>query len=138
MELIRLKEQNPYWENAEKIKGDPHLEMLASSPREIINPVEKSIDLKNDGVFIIRGPRQVGKTTFTIISKKLEPVDWQTISQTTSIGSHSTVQSYIEDLTYLFVLEVLYPLKFLGSRQISFIKRRKIYFIDPFIFHTLP
>ena len=354
MELIRLKEQNPYWENVEKIKGDPHLEMLASSPREIVNPVEKSIDLKSEGVFIIRGPRQIGKTTFlkrtirdliktgtdprrilyfafdigglrnerevfdliktyiswvrditkervwifldevtytpnwavglkaaydggllrkvtciatgssgidlkkggerlpgrrgdigekvdllmlpvdfrtflklfflegreipsmhsfkkediynliekvsfygdrikeafdvyllvggyplsinsylqksivdnksyytylqailgdlakigkkevffreiasTIVSKKLEPVDWQTISQTTSIGSHSTVQSYIEDLTYLFVFEILYPLKFLGGRQISFIKRRKIYFTDPFIFHTL-
>ena len=64
MELIRLKEQNPYWENAEKIKDDPHLEMLASSPREIVNPVEKSVDLKSDGVFIIRGPRQIGKTTF--------------------------------------------------------------------------
>jgi len=52
MELIRLKEQNPYWENVEEIKGDPHLEMLASSPREIINPVEKSIDLKNDGFLL--------------------------------------------------------------------------------------
>jgi len=354
MELIRLREQNLYWENPREIGNDPHLETLASFPLEIVNPVEKSVNLNKDGIFIIRGPRQVGKTTFLkrivkellkqginpkrifyfaldigglrneqevldlintylswirkevkdrvwifldevtytpnwaiglktaydqgflrkvtciatgsssidlkrggerlpgrrgnlgekadltmlpvdfktflkscflkekeipslnsfqkeeiyhlaceisfygkeikeafdtylsvggyplsinlylqksmvdnnayytylqailgdltkirkrevffreiasiVISKKFEPVDWQTISQSTSIGSHSTVQSYVEDLTYLFVLDVLYPFRFLGGKQISFIKRRKIYFLDPFIFHTL-
>lgn len=75
--------------------------------------------------------------TQAIISKKFEPIDWQTIAHQTSIGSHSTVHSYIEDLTYLFVFDVLYPLKFLGGAQISFRKRRKVYFVDPFIFHTL-
>lgn len=72
-----------------------------------------------------------------IISKRFEPVDWETIAQSTSIGSHSTVQSYVEDLTYLFVLNVLYPVKTLGGTAISFRKRRKVYFVDPFIFHTL-
>lgn len=72
-----------------------------------------------------------------IISKKFEPVDWETIAQSTSIGSHSTVQSYVEDLTYLFVFNVLYPVKTLGETAISFRKRRKVYFLDPFIFHTL-
>jgi hypothetical protein len=72
-----------------------------------------------------------------IISKKFEPIDWQTIAQSTSIGSHSTVQSYVEDLTYLFVFNVLYPLKTLGGTAISFRKRRKVYFVDPFIFHAL-
>jgi len=72
-----------------------------------------------------------------IISKKFEPVDWATIAQNTSIGSHSTVQSYVEDLSYLFVFNVLYPVKTLRGPEISFRKRRKVYFVDPFIFHTL-
>lgn len=72
-----------------------------------------------------------------IISKKFEPVDWETIAQSTSIGSHSTVQNYVEDLTYLFVFNVLYQVKTLGGTAISFRKRRKVYFVDPFIFHTL-
>ena len=64
MELIRLREQNFYWENPEEIASDPHLENLASLPLEIVNPVEKDLDLNKEGIFIIRGPRQVGKTTF--------------------------------------------------------------------------
>lgn len=64
MELIRLREQNFYWENPEEIARDPHLENLASLPLEIVNPVEKDLDLNKEGIFIIRGPRQVGKTTF--------------------------------------------------------------------------
>jgi len=64
MELTRLREQNLYWENVEKIRDDPHLEMLASFPIEIVHPIEENVDLSKDGIFIIRGPRQVGKTTF--------------------------------------------------------------------------
>jgi len=41
MELIRLREQNSYWENPEEIARDSHLENLASLPLEIVNPVEK-------------------------------------------------------------------------------------------------
>ena len=352
MELFRLKEQNPYWEKPEDIEKDFHIKSISALPFEIINPVEKEIELDKDGIFIIRGPRQIGKTTFLkrsikkllnkgidarrilyfafdfgginndrevldliktylglikkelkervwmfldevtytpewaiglkaafdqgllqgvtiittgsssldlkkggerlpgrkgeaegmkdlvmlpidfrtflslsikkklpslssfqkeeihslaqevsfygkeiqeafdtyllvggyplsinlyfqklsiensayntylqailgdlakigktesflreiaslIISKKFEPIDWQTIAQSTSIGSHSTVQSYVEDLTYLFVFNVLYSVKTLGATAISFRKRRKVYFVDPFIFHTL-
>jgi len=75
--------------------------------------------------------------TSAIISKRFESIDWQMIARESSVGSHSTVCSYIEDLTYLFVFDILYPLKFLGGAQISFRKRRKVYFVDPFIFHTL-
>lgn len=352
MELFRLREQNPYWENPQNIEKDFHIKTLSTLPFEIINPVENKIDLFEDGIFIIRGPRQIGKTTFlkrkikellnrgidstrilyfafdfgglgneqevldliktylrwnrkevkkrvwifldevtytpgwaiglktaydqgllqkvtiiatgssgldlkkggerlpgrrgkaegmrdltmlpidfrtylglslkkklpspasfkmeelfnlaqeislygkeiqellddyflvggyplsinqyfqksaiessvyntylqavlgdlakigkreaffrqlssVIISKRFEPIDWQTIAQSTTIGSHSTVQSYIEDLTCLFILNVLYQVKTLGKTAISFRKRRKVYFVDPFIFHTI-
>jgi len=352
MELLRLREQNPHWEKPEDIEKDFHIKVLSTLPFEIINPVEKKIEFDKDGIFIIRGPRQIGKTTFLkrsikkllkkgfdpkrilyfafdfgginnerevldliktylswirkdvkervwiffdevtytpgwaiglkaaydqgllqevtvvatgsssldlkkggerlpgrkgeagkisdlimlpvdfrtflglslkekfpslssfrkeeiyslaqdvsfygkeiqeaydtyllvggyplsinlyfqgssvensayytylqsvlgdlakigkrenffrelasiIISKKFEPIDWQKIAQGTSIGSHSTVQSYIEDLICFFVLHVLYSVKTLGATAISFRKRRKVYFVDPFIFHTL-
>jgi len=352
MELFRLKEQNPYWENPQAIKSDFHLKALSSFPFEIVNPAEKKIGLNKEGIYIIRGPRQIGKTTFlkrsirnlihkgidpkrilyfafdfgginneqkaldlirtylnwirketkarvwmfldevtytsewavalkaaydqgllqgvtvvstgsssldlkkggerlpgrkgeaeemkdlimrpidfrtflslslkekipslealrmeeiyssaqelsfygkeiqeafdtyllvggypisinsyaqgsqvensayytyldailgdlakigkregyfreiasTLISKKFEPLDWKTIAQRTSLGSHSTVKSYIEDLTCLYVLDILHSVKTLGSADISFRKRRKVYFMDPFIFHTV-
>ena len=72
-----------------------------------------------------------------IISKKFEPIDWLTISQSTSIGSHSTVQSYVEDLSNLFVFDIHHHYRFLGGIQLSFKKRRKIYCTNSFIFHIL-
>lgn len=64
MELFRLREQNSYWERPEDIEKDFHIKLLLAFPFEIVNPVERKVKLNEDGIFIIRGPRQIGKTTF--------------------------------------------------------------------------
>jgi len=74
---------------------------------------------------------------YALISKRFEPVTWDVITQMTSIGSHNTVAEYIDFFEASFVLKSLYQTKSLGGRDISFRKRRKVYFIDPFTFHTL-
>ncbi len=63
-----------------------------------------------------------------------EPLDWLHISQAAGIGSHHTVREYIEVMEAFFVLKILYALKNLGGYQISFKKRKKIYFFDPFLY----
>ena len=74
---------------------------------------------------------------YTIVEKRMEPLDAHLISQLTSIGSHNTVSSYIEVLEALFVLTTIYHAKNLTDPRPSFRRRRKFYFSDPFLFHTL-
>jgi len=75
--------------------------------------------------------------TYALIEKQFTPVDWAILAQMTTIGSHNTVADYIETLEALYILKPLYQLKQLGGAQFSFRKRRKIYFIDLFIYATL-
>jgi predicted AAA+ superfamily ATPase len=58
MERI-LIEQNPWWENAGAIDGDKHLIEYQNAKVKFPLP---ELDLSR-GVYILRGPRQVGKTT---------------------------------------------------------------------------
>ena len=74
---------------------------------------------------------------YTIIQKKLEPLDPTLIARETSIRSHNTVSSYIDILENLFVLSTLYHARNLTDPRPSFKRRRKYYFTDPFLFHTL-
>jgi len=74
---------------------------------------------------------------YALVEKQFTPVDWALLAQMTTIGSHNTVADYIETLEAFYVLKPLYQLKQLGGAQFSFRKRRKIYFIDPFIYATL-
>jgi len=73
----------------------------------------------------------------SLISKWFEPVNWDIISQLTTIGSHNTVAEYIETLELMYVLKVIYQVRNLGGRELSFRKRKKVYFCDPFTYHTL-
>lgn len=73
----------------------------------------------------------------TILQKQHEPLDWLMISQESGIGSHHTAKDYIETMEAFFVLKVIYALKSLGGKEISFRKRKKVYIGDPFIYSLL-
>jgi len=82
-------------------------------------------------------PEMAVKQVLRSISGKLTtPASWRSISDETDIGAHVTVQKYVTALENSFVLNVLYPLD-LPKKTASFKKEKKIYFQDPFIFHTL-
>lgn len=72
-----------------------------------------------------------------ILTKNAEPITWQMVQQTTGIGSHNTVEDYIRTLEALFVLYLLHQVRYLGGTEISFRKRKKIYFMDPFQYYCL-
>ena len=72
-----------------------------------------------------------------ILAKDGEPITWQILQQMTSIGSHNTVEDYIRTLEALYVVAIVHQVRSLGGAEISFRKRKKLYFIDPFQCHCL-
>jgi predicted AAA+ superfamily ATPase len=59
-----LIEQNPWWSQPEAWEGrDPHLRRLAAQPAELPPLVAHRIPLTVPAVHVVRGPRQVGKST---------------------------------------------------------------------------
>lgn len=63
MEFRALVAQNPWWGEIESIKSDFHIQQFEGSPIKWQPPVQNEFDLTKDSVYILRGPRQVGKTT---------------------------------------------------------------------------
>ena len=64
MELGKLRFQNKYWDNKKLLNEDFHLKQLYQAPFILFHPIEKDIKLNEDRIYIVRGPRQIGKTTF--------------------------------------------------------------------------
>lgn len=54
---------NPWWANAGWEADDPHLWRLEQSPVRLPAPQVEEIDLARPAVHVLRGPRQVGKST---------------------------------------------------------------------------
>lgn len=63
MDLNFLKILNPWWQDRGAIEQDSHLVPLVGKPYYFDNPVKKKILLKKAQTYILRGARQVGKTT---------------------------------------------------------------------------
>jgi len=63
MESDRLAEQNPWWQGGGFLANDRHLVRYDGAPLKLAHPVEQEINLGAVGVQVLRGPRQVGKTT---------------------------------------------------------------------------
>jgi len=55
------------------------------------------------------------------------------IAKEMEIGSHVTVREYLEILENLFVLRNIFPMV---KGRVAFRRMRKVYFIDPFLFHV--
>ena len=55
--------QNPWWSDPSWESGDPQLGRLALMPMVLPAGFAESVDLTEPGVHVLRGPRQVGKST---------------------------------------------------------------------------
>lgn len=55
--------QNPWWSKRGWPAGDRQLALLAGQPVRLPAELVDAIDLKEAGIHVLRGPRQVGKTT---------------------------------------------------------------------------
>lgn len=63
-------------------------------------------------------------------------ITWNTLTQSLSIEHHKTVSNYIELLSSMDALFILYPLQE-DKKTASLKKARKLFFTDPFIFHAI-
>ena len=70
MELAKLRFQNRHWDNVELLREDLHLKQLLNAPLILRHSIEDKVKLTEDKVYIIRGPRQIGKTT--LVKRKLK------------------------------------------------------------------
>lgn len=63
MDSKLLSLQNPWWKDREWQKTDPHLSVVRRQPYHYNNSLIQSLEFKSEQIHILRGPRQVGKTT---------------------------------------------------------------------------
>ncbi len=63
VDLEALARQNPWWNRPSAIAEDFHLRRLAQKQVRLLHPVEDRLRLDLPGLRILRGPRQIGKTT---------------------------------------------------------------------------
>jgi hypothetical protein len=74
VELNILINQNPWWKDKKEIENDYHIRLYEESSLKWRPKIRSQINLKEAGVYIIRGPRQVGKTTLLkLIIKDIIP-----------------------------------------------------------------
>lgn len=70
MKLQTLRFQNPQWDRVEDFFREPSLERLEKVPKILSHPVKNRIRLEKDRIFIMKGPRQIGKTTLVKLLMK--------------------------------------------------------------------
>jgi hypothetical protein len=63
MDLSTLTEQNIWWQNPEQMASDPTLNALTDLTYIWEPQVLEEFDIAKDIIYILKGPRQVGKTT---------------------------------------------------------------------------
>ena len=71
-----------------------------------------------------------------LIDRLSSPVSWNSLKKDTDVGSSSTISEYIDILKSSFVSCPIYQIdRSKGGPNIP--KDKKVYFLDPFIFHAL-
>jgi len=59
----QISAQNPWWTSTAWRASDPHLALLEAQPVRLAADFVDGLDLGRPGIHILRGPRQVGKST---------------------------------------------------------------------------
>ncbi len=63
MDMTSLNILNPWWESREALDRDEHLKQVSGRPYYFDNPLKESLVGQPGETYILRGSRQVGKTT---------------------------------------------------------------------------
>lgn len=72
-----------------------------------------------------------------IINHRENPFEWSSPAKETYVGTHPTVREYVEDAEAAFVWDVFYKVKNIGQPLRAPRSPKKVYFKDPFGFHTI-
>ena len=70
MNLNSIKILNPWWEDPKAIDSDEHIIQVRNKPYYFNNPVREKLTLERGRGYILRGCRQIGKTT--ILKEKIK------------------------------------------------------------------
>jgi len=63
MRLEDIYFQNPWWDSKQNIENDRHLKIFNQCQFKYYPEFYKTLDMEEIGIYTLRGPRQVGKTT---------------------------------------------------------------------------
>ena len=90
--------------------------------------------VKGDIVKLKKSERYTKEIISYLLSARLSPISWNSISKNTSINSPHTVQEYVETLSDLFIIKILYLIE--PNNKIEYRKNKKVHFIDPFLYRV--
>lgn len=71
-----------------------------------------------------------------IVERLGTPVSWRTLASEAGVGSHVTVQRYVDALERTYAIQTVYQYD-VRHRRRSPRKERKLYVSDPFMFHAI-
>jgi hypothetical protein len=72
MRLEDIYFQNPWWDLKENIDNDRHIKIFNQCPYKYYPDFYKTLEMGKTGIYTLRGPRQIGKTTtMKLLIKKL-------------------------------------------------------------------
>lgn len=72
-----------------------------------------------------------------ILLRRQNPFEWTDAARETYVGTYPTVREYVEDGEAAFVWDIFYKVKEIGKPFRAPRSPKKIYFKDPFIFHSI-
>src|SRR3989338_361436 len=106
MNLNSIKILNPWWEDPKAIDSDEHIIQVRNKPYYFNNPVREKLTLERGRGYILRGCRQIGKTT--ILKEKIkEAIEVKEINakrclflSCESFGNYEKLQDTIVDWLY--------------------------------------
>ncbi|MDQ7825454.1 MAG: ATP-binding protein [Candidatus Eremiobacteraeota bacterium] len=72
-----------------------------------------------------------------LLVRRENPFEWTDIARETYAGTHPTVREYLEDAESCFIIDIFYRIGGGGKPFRTPRSPKKVYFRDPFIFHSL-
>ena len=104
--------------------NDPIMSLFETYRDAIISDIAK----------LERSQRYFREIAGILVSSYASRISANSVAQNTSIGSHKTVESYLELMEQLFLIRIVYMLR---EGRTMYRSNKKIYFTDPFFYRVL-
>ena len=116
MDIERIFRANPWWDEEWEFSKDPHIASL-SKMKYVWNVALPPI--KKEGIYMIRGPRQIGKTTW--IKKRIKEVVDRKRKNVFYFSCEMLTKEQFNDLFYTLE-ELNMPLNYIFLDEVGYIK----------------
>lgn len=107
--------------------------------KEHLDPMDRFYETHKDGMLSELAKAGRSEQTFKelaqgIVSKYGSAFSANSIAKDTSIGSHKTVEEYLELMEKLFLIKRVYKI---SNKRVMFRSNKKVYFVDPFLHRVM-